>query len=420
MEAPIFAGRFRKWTFSAFDTPHTVVYWPLPNATPFDTATFVDGIARVTSEAIRVFGRAPYPEYLFVFQDGAVGGLEHPDMVTLGAPSADLARDANGYLRETAHEYFHLWNLMRIKPNEYGGVSYKQIAPVPTLWFSEGLTIYYADLLRRRAGIPFAANDSSRIQHMESLIARYLSMPGLARFSAEAVSRVAYNARPDALGDYDASSHLLGEVLGSMLDLMIRDATTGRRSMDDVMRLLLERTRDRGFGTADIERAVTDVCGCKAKPFFDAYVRSASALDYNKYLGLIGLRASVTRQPVMRDGAAVPDLRVRVWNAPPDSAVSLLIGDPSTAWGKAGLHSGDVVLSLNGAAVRNWTEFRQVLSATKLRDTVTMVVRSPRAAAPRTVRIPVVGFDRPVVRIEAVPGAGDRRTYLLEQWIKGS
>jgi predicted metalloprotease with PDZ domain len=203
------------------------------------------GLEAMVRQAVALFGRPPYREYTFLYQDGSYGALEHPNSVTLGAPSADLAKDMSDVLEETSHEYFHTWNLMRIRPVEYRAVSYRTQPPVYGLWFSEGLTMFYADLLLRRAGLPAR---QTRSEHLEGLIARYLEASGNSRFSAESVSAVAYNAAPGALGDYSASTHLQGELLGTMLDLLIRDATHGTRSMDDVMRLMLERySGDRGL-----------------------------------------------------------------------------------------------------------------------------------------------------------------------------
>src|SRR5438876_11790775 len=86
--------------------------------------------------------------------------------------------------------------------------------------------------------------------------------------------RSAYGAEPGALGDYSASTHLQGELLGTMLDLIVRDATNGARSMDDVMRAMLERfSGERGFAGRDIERTVAAVCGCDVRPFFETHVR---------------------------------------------------------------------------------------------------------------------------------------------------
>ena len=87
-------------------------------------------------------------------------------------------------------------------------------------------------------------------------------------------------------------------MIGTTLDIIVRNATDGRQSMDDVMRLMLERfSLGNGFMGADVERAVEDVCGCEVTPFFDAHVRSGSPIDFNRHLSLIGLRATVSSTP---------------------------------------------------------------------------------------------------------------------------
>ena len=166
VESPMLIGRLRDWRFSVDGVPHRVVYWPLPNAVPFDSTALVSGIERYVRSAIALFGRAPYREYVFQLQDDAYGALEHPGSVSLGARSQELAQGSAPFFGELAHEYFHTWNLMRIRPAEYRDVSYRTPPRSRGLWFSEGLSMFYSDLLRRRAGLPTAT--PSRVAHLES------------------------------------------------------------------------------------------------------------------------------------------------------------------------------------------------------------------------------------------------------------
>ena len=417
MDSPIFAGRFHDWRFAVDDVPHRVIYWPLPDAAPFDTAAFVRQIEGVVRQAVDLFGRAPYREYTFVFQDGAYGGLEHLNSVTLGAPSADLKDDPAAHLGETAHEFFHTWDLMRIRPEEYRGVDYHTQPPTAGLWFSEGLTLFYADLLRRRAGLP--VEDSTRIAHLERLLGRYLGGPGNYHHSAEAISRVAYNAAPGSLGDYSAGPHLPGEVLGAMLDLIVRDATGGARSMDDVMRLMLERfAGERGFNGRDVEAAVESVCGCDVTPFVEAHVRGGGQpVDFNRYLALVGLEARVTPVPAVWEGRPERDLRIFGWEPPGEGGVRLIITDPGSIWGRAGLHTGDRLVSVNDSAVTTWPALRARLVATRLGDTVRLEVSRP--GGPYRATVVVSGFERPDVRIGERPGATPAQRALRERWMRG-
>ena len=421
MDSPILVGRFRSWRFVAGGAEHRVVYWPMRDAVPFDTLKFVGGIRAVAQQTIALFGGAPYRRYTFIFEDGAYGGgLEHRNSVTLGATSADLARDANAVIPETAHEFFHTWNLLAIKPIEYREIDYRTQPPVASLWFSEGLTMFYADLLQRRAGIP--VRDSTRTAHLERLIGSYLANPAYGRFSAESISRVAYNADPGELGDYSASTHLQGELIGAMLDLMIRDATHGQRSMDDVMRLLFSRVdalrpppsraqpKPYRIDGRTIEQAVETVCGCDVTPFFDASVRGASAMDFDHYLALAGLKTQVTSGPAMYNGERERDLRI--WGFERDSSVRLVINNPASSWGKAGLNSRDRLVGINGVPVKTWPELRAKLQALRIGDTVRVEVA--RASGPFVATVVVAGFERPTVRLERLPNATLAQRRLAE------
>ena len=416
VESPVLAGQLRQWVFKVDGVPHRVAYWPLPSAAPFDTSAFVSAIEQLTRQAVAVFGRAPWPEYDFLFQDGAYGALEHPASVTLGAPSASLAEQIAPTLAETAHELFHAWNLMRIRPVEYQGVDYRPPIMSRGLWFSEGLSMYYADLLLRRAHLP--VRDSTRVIHLENLISRYLSNGAYAHFSPEEISRAAYATRPDALGDYEAGVHLPGELIGAMLDLVIRDATDGRRSSDDLMRMMLDRfSGERGFTSIDVERTVQEVCACDVHAFFQAYVRGATPINFASYLRLAGLRLESQRIPAVRDNRPLPDLRIRAWTQPSDSTLRLLLSTPTSVWGRAGLHTGDRLLAVNGASMATPMDFRNFLQRVAIGDTVR--VDLAHSSARKTVTVVVTGYDRADVRILLDPQATERQRRLRERWMSG-
>ncbi len=396
IDSPILVGRFHSWRFTSGGVPHRIVYWPLPDATPFDTVAFVSGIKKMVDQAIALFGRAPYRDYTFQFQDGAYGGLEHTNSVSLGARSVNLAKDMKDTFGETAHEFVHTWNLMTIRPVEYRRIDYRTQPPVSSLWFSEGLTMFYADELRRRAGLPL--NDSTRIAHLERLLARYLDNPAYARFSAEAVSRVAYNAEPGALGDYGASTHQQGEVIGTMLDFIIRDATHGQESMDNVMRLLFAQSaHSPGIDGVAIERAVETVCACDVTPFFDAHVRGGQRIDVGRYLELNGLAMRVDSAPAVWNGEAERDLRIWGWEPQGENGVRLVISTPLSIWARAGLHSGDRLAKMDGTPVATWPELRARLQRLRMGDTVRVEVTRP--SGPFEARVVVTGFERMAVRI---------------------
>jgi predicted metalloprotease with PDZ domain len=229
------------------------------------------------------------------------------------------------------------------------------------------------------------------------------------------VSRVAYNAEPGALGDYSASTHQQGELIGTMLDLIVRDATRGRRSMDDVMRLLFDRAAQPIDGRG-IERAVETVCGCDVTPFFDAHIRGAGLVDFDRFLGLIGLKTTVTWAPAVFNGEPERDLRIYGYEPPGDSGVKLVITSPASIWGRAGLHSRDRLARVDGTPVATWLELRARFQRLRMGDTVRIEVQRPDGPFEATVI--VTGFERPTVRIEQTPNATPAQRRLADAWLR--
>ena len=414
MDGPFLLGHLHEWDFLTADTPHRVFYWEAPEGESFDTTVFVNHLAAVVRQAASLFGGLPYDRYSFLFQDQAYGALEHPDAVTIGAPSADLAADPDALLEETAHEFFHAWNLMRIKPAGYDGVSYRPRPLSTGLWVSEGFTMFYADLLPRRAGLRLP--DSTRAAHLERLLGRYLENPAFEAFSAERISQASYASDPAFLGDYQGSTHLDGEVIGTMLDFLIRAHTGGRRSLDDVMRGLAAGTA--GFTTASVERLVASACGCAVRDFFNRYVRGSGFIDVNRYLGLVGRRAQVDWAEAADDsGRPLPD--TRIWSYQPAGAARplLLLSRPGSPWGRAGLHSGDTLVTMGDSAIDGTPAFRRALRRLRIGDTLSVVVR--RAAGPFTARVPITSYRHPVVRIGTDSGASESARRLGDAWETG-
>jgi len=416
IDDPVFIGKFKSWSFTIDNTPHRLIYWSLPDAKTFDTTALLSSLEKLARQTFLLFGRFPYREFSFMLQDGAVGSLEHNNSVTVGAPSIQLANGISGILSEIAHEYFHTWNLMRIHPAEYADVSYKTPPLSKGLWFSEGLTIFYADLLSRRAGLPVF--DSTRLFHLENLIRRYSTSPTYLKFSAEKISEASYGPT-GMLGDYSGSTHLQGEVLGAMLDLIIRDASNGNRTMDDVMRKMLERfSGEKGFTSKDIEQTIKDVCGCDVQQFFKDHIYGNKQIDFSKYLKLLGLQYTIEWKDVLsNDLKPSPDLRAFSYQLPGENILRIGLSNPATAWGRSGLHTGDIIKSINGKVIADPADFRQVQRNAKIGDT--MVVEVERQSGVKKINVLITGFQQPVVYITQMATLTEKQKKLFEQWGNG-
>ena len=414
LDSPILLGALRFWNFAVQGVPHRVVYWPLPTATPFDTTEFVSAIERLAQQAFAVFGKAPFSSYTFLIEDGAWGGLEHVNSVSIGAQSSDLAKNPRHYMRELAHEYFHTWNLVSLNPRGLLLATADQPTHTRELWWSEGATIYYVQTLQRRAGIPETAK--TRQQELEEEIDFFHGNAGNSYLSPERGSWSSIDP-PDSTGDYRSNYYTQGRLIAHALDLFIADSTGGRRGMDDVMRLMYDRfAKKRAFTGVDIKRAVHDVCECNVHRFFEDHVRGAKPIDFDPLLAPLGLKVVLATAPVADDstGTRFPDLRVSAYDLP-TGRMRVRILDPRTVWRSAGLHTGMEWISLNRIPIDSFPDFRRAIRSIKLGDVVPVEV--VRDGATQKIDVRVTGFERTRARVVEVPDATPAQLERRRVWL---
>jgi len=416
LDAPVLIGHFKKWKFLVSGVPHTVAYWSLPDAAAFDTSRLVANIQKMVTEACRLFGRLPYREYFFLLQDGSYGALEHHNSVTVGVPSKDLAQNVFDYNGEIAHEYFHVWNMMRIVPVEYTNIDYKPPSFSKSLWWSEGLTMFYADLLLRRAGTPY--NTTTRTQHLAELIERYINNPGNHTFSAEKVS-MSDVAPPGYLGDYYASTHLQGELIGNLFDMIIRNATNGKQNIDDLMRKMFESfSGANGFDGKDVEQMTNEICHCDVHLFFENHIRGNKMIDFDKYLIALGLKMNITKKLLLgEDKKPAADGSVYAWNDAAAHAIKLGVTNPQGCWGKAGLHTGDVLLKMNDSTISSTNDFFSWVDKLKPGDTVNIEIK--RKDKISSTKVYLTSVNVTLVSIENLPKPSGKQERLYSEWMMG-
>lgn len=414
-DCPFMIGKFKKWDFEISGVSHHIAYWLLPDARPFDEERLTGAIKKITTQALKIFGTFPYRSYSFLLEDGAYGALEHASSVTVGIPTAKLDDEFAGYLNEIDHEYFHNWNLVKIKPVEYGGVSYRKQPLSKGLWFSEGFTMYYADLIAYRAGLPI--NDTTRIKHLERLLRRYYNSPGHRSISPETVSMAEYGP-PGMLGDYAGSAHLQGELLATMLDLFIIDATNAGSSLDDVMKEMMRKySGEKGFTTNDIEEIVSGVSGKNVHQFFADHVKGNKEFPLNDYLALMGWKFELGwRVATEAGGNQLPDLRIYPLD---DEASPVRIGitDPKGIWAKAGIHTGDQVAAINGERIKNRNDFWKLIKNLKIGDSVAVEISKPWGIFKTNVLIDT--YEQPVINLHRMDSPGIRQKKVEEKWLEG-
>jgi predicted metalloprotease with PDZ domain len=295
-------------------------------------------------------------------------GMEHLTSTQIVNTSAlDYDKGYDDALSVTAHEYFHVWNVKRLRPAELGPWDYTRETYTTSLWIAEGLTSYYGDLMLARAGL---YDDRTYLARLADEIATLENSPGrlamsLERSSLDTWLYVATRPRQKTNQVRTAISYYnKGEVVGALLDLEIRRRTNGTRSLDDVFRLMWRRFyldapadtyyfAGRGYRGEDFRAAVEEVAGSSFADFFARYVSGTDELEYDAAFASVGIRFERERRVGSSDYGvrfARDDVRLRVESIKPDGLAAL-----------SGLRVGDVLLRVEdrvatAAAVRDLFE----------------------------------------------------------------
>ena len=269
----------------------------------------VQQIQKIVRAETALMGTPDYDRYLFMLHFDPTAprgdGMEHlastQIITTRALGDKGVAEDA---LDTAAHEFFHVWNVKRLRPIELGPWDFTRPLNTRSLWIAEGLTNYYGGLMQRRAGV---WTDERFMRALAGAIGFVENAPGNRLISAEEASLIASfidrtpHYQRTNLAETTVSYYSKGEVIGIVLDLLIRAKTGGRASLDDVMRRMYEEfylrspaatyyLRGRGYTGADFERVVSQVAGADMSDFFARHVRGTEPLPYEEAFAGVGLR----------------------------------------------------------------------------------------------------------------------------------
>lgn len=339
-DAPAFIGKFKVLEFEAGGADHRLVF-SKPDLSMTQEQVIAD-VKDIVEASMAIFGKLPYKEYTFLVkvqpQTGA-GGVEHLNSTRITVGENDFVNQTpyRRFLFVAAHEYFHLWNVKRIRPAVLGPFDYTREVNTHLLWVAEGLTSYYANLLLLRTGV---------YTEREYIDNAGLTIDGLQHAAGRLVTSLedaSWNTwtRSDNADNTAISYYTKGELVGMLLDVEIRARTKNQKSLDDVMRYLLENYANKGVGYPEdgFLKAVETVAGSDFHEFFAANVEGHREIDYNRYFG----QAALTVRPEKQ----APTIYVGVEFDRADGNLPrikrIVPGSPAE---KAKLDVGDVLLSM--------------------------------------------------------------------------
>jgi len=366
IDHPVEMGRFQKISFSVYGVPHDfIVTGVVPN---LDLDRIAHDLEKICTQQIALFEpkskRAPMERYVFLTMavGEGYGGLEHRASTALLCSRSELpvkgdkeASDAYiSFLGLCSHEYFHTWNVKRIKPDSFAAYDLQQENYTPLLWFFEGVTSYYDDLILLRSGLITEAAYFGLVNKNLNGVMRGAGRykQSLAESSFDAWTK--YYRQDENSPNAIVSYYTKGSLLALTLDLTIRAATKGKKSLDDLMRLLWQSYgrdfyqlmltgQQQGVTEQQIEALTAQLCGIKMKPFFDQYVRGTKDLPLAELLPEFGMElVNLTK-------AEKPALGVKLKREGNDCKLAQVFSGRSAHL--AGMSAGDAIVAIDGLRV---------------------------------------------------------------------
>jgi predicted metalloprotease with PDZ domain len=336
-DSPIQAGKFEE-----FDVPdakpavHVVVL-----GDDWRKKVLQEELRRIVAYEVKLMEGAPYKEYTFLLRfgkaaNGEGGGMEHMDS------NAISVRSDEEFANIGAHEFFHLWNVKRIHPASMDPIDFTKEQYSRAFWFAEGVTNTYAAYTMVRTGLwnkaQFYEDFSQQVGELESRPANKWQSAEQSSLDAWFEKYPLYNRPTNSISYYTK-----GQVLGVLLDILIRDRTDDEHSLDDVMRAMNEQFGKTGKGyrdSLDIRLSAEKVAGGSFEEFFDRYVAAADPLPYRDVLAKAGLQLRADERKHASLGFSVDR---------ENGALTVEAVEPESAAEGAGLRRGDVIVSWNGA-----------------------------------------------------------------------
>ena len=369
IDFPVEIGCQESIGFDLQGIPHQMCFSDAPG---IDLHRLAKDVAPLCAEHAAMFGELPIERYLFMTlaTADAYGGLEHRDSTSLVCKRADLpypstdkiSKDYRTYLALCSHEYFHLWNVKRIRPQVLADADLSEETYTELLWAFEGITSYYDELALPRAGV---INTRDYLEMLAPTITRYLRNSGRKRQSIAESSFDAWTRfykQDESAPNVIVSYYNKGGLVAFGLDHLIRTHSGDQKSLDDLMRLLWEHhgSQDKGIPERGIEQHVKALVDAPVDQFFARYVYGTDELPLQGWFADYGIGLCTRGAKSADDQGAAIDAD----SEPPQAAASLaartsavggmlrvdMMLQGSAAY-QAGLAVGDLLLALDGERI---------------------------------------------------------------------
>ncbi len=409
VDSPVEIGEFQEVDFDEGGGHYRIIVDA--DGADYDMQKLAPVVHRIVKAETDWMNDRPFDTYTFIYhfpKEPGGGGMEHAYSTAIDLNAQVLADNFDAFADVTAHEFFHLWNVKRIRPQSLEPVDYTKENYCDALWFSEGVTNTVEDIALLRAGL---LDEPNYLRKLASDIESFERRPAHLTQSAEASSlsawleKYSYYREPQRSVSY----YNKGELLGVMLDLAMRDASHGSASLRDLfLAMNVDAKQGKFFADSEgVRQAAERVSHADLKSFFEKYVAGTDEIPWNDYFKTVGLRL----QPVKSTTADPGFTLNRSFGSPP-VVTSLPSGGEA---GRAGLEVGDSILQLNGRAVGG--DFTYELAQLRAGDTIRLRVRNHRGD--HEVHWKLASREQVEFRLEDVENVTLQQKARRAAWLRG-
>ncbi|MGV3760973.1 M61 family metallopeptidase [Parapedobacter sp.] len=411
-DSPIEVGNQDVFTFEAAGVHHEIA---MVGGGNYDKERLKADCATIVEEATAIFGINPNKRYVFIvhnYQSGG-GGLEHLNSTVLGATRNGYQSERSyvGFLGLVAHEYFHLWNVKRLRPRELGPFDYDKENYTSALWIMEGFTAYYDNLLLRRCDF---LDETNYLQTLANDVNAVENRPGN---DVQSVALASFDAwikyyRPDEnSANTSVSYYNKGALMALLLDLKILAATQGEKRLDDILKAAYEKfymKEKRGFEEGEFQALIEQLAGTSVADIFDA-ARAVGPLDYNSYLSAVGYELVDYNK-----GLALPDIG---FSTTADEGRMMVTGVArgTGAW-NGGINVRDEILAINGERMdAGGRELNRLMQTAAVGDQLDVLIA--RDGKIRELTVTLTESTKGAFRIVPMPNASPEQKELGQIWL---
>lgn len=411
VDSPVEMGEFAEKDFDEAGGHFRVILDADP--ADYDAGKIVASLHKIVAAAISWMDDRPFDTYTFFYhfpRGPGGGGMEHAYATAIELNADSMKQSLYPFDAVTAHEFFHLWNVKRIRPKTLAAIDYTQANYTRALWFSEGVTSTAEGIIQLRAGL---IDEKQYLNNLSDEITELERRPAHLTQSAEESSLDAwlegysYYRRPERSVSY----YNKGELLGIMLDLALRDASHGQASLRELLQWMNVNyaRKNRFFDDSNgVREAAEAVSHADLGWFFSKYVSGTEEIPWNEFLDSVGLRA-VSETATEADPGFLGSRNF-------DGPMSVLAVTPGGEAERAGLQVGETVVELQGKPAGE--ESTQQLARLQPGDTVVVKVRSRRGAE-RELKWKVAGRQEVIYEVKDLERITPEQHARRAAWLKG-